>query len=72
MVMSPAGLGHENDCAGEVQQQLYVNYRQILPSESILHKDYDRKCSDEKKISLVMSLKGLAAEMYSLAVKSQS
>jgi hypothetical protein len=24
MVMSPAGLGPENDCAGEAQQQLYM------------------------------------------------
>jgi hypothetical protein len=71
MVMSPAGLEHENDCAGEVQQQLYVNERSILPTERILHKDYDRKCSVEK-ILLGVSLKGLAAKMYSLAVKSQT
>jgi hypothetical protein len=24
MVTSPMGLGHENDCAGESQQQLYT------------------------------------------------
>jgi hypothetical protein len=48
MAMSPVGLGPENDCAGEAQQQL-------------LHKDYDRKCSVEKKI-LALSLKGLVAK----------
>jgi hypothetical protein len=37
----------------------------------MLHKDYDRKSSVEKK-SLVVSLKGLSAKKNCLAVKRQS
>jgi hypothetical protein len=46
MIMSPAGLGPENDCAGEAHQKLWTT--DILSSERVLHKAYDRKCSDEK------------------------
>jgi hypothetical protein len=35
MVMNPAGLEPENDCAGEDQERM-------------VHKDYNRKCSVEK------------------------
>jgi hypothetical protein len=37
-----------------------VNDRSILSSESTLHKDYDLKCSVEKK--LVVGLKGPVAK----------
>jgi hypothetical protein len=56
--MIPTGLEHENDCPGEDHQQL--NDRSILSRERMLHKNFDRKCSIEKKL-LVMSLKGLVA-----------
>jgi hypothetical protein len=36
----------------------------------MLHKDYDRKCSIEK--NLTVSLKGLGAKMNVLAVNRQS
>jgi hypothetical protein len=36
MVMNPAALGPEEDCAGEAQQQL-LNYRPALSSERALH-----------------------------------
>jgi hypothetical protein len=39
-----------------------VNENAILSSERVLHKDYDRRCSIEKK-NLVVSLRGLAAKM---------
>jgi hypothetical protein len=48
MVMSPAGLGPENDCAGEGPGKI-VNDRSIISSERILHKDYNPKCSAKKK-----------------------
>jgi hypothetical protein len=38
-----------------------VNDRPILSSERILYKDYDRRCSIEKKI-LAVILKGLGAK----------
>jgi hypothetical protein len=38
-----------------------VNDRPILSSERILYKDYDRRCSIEKKI-LAVSLKELGAK----------
>jgi hypothetical protein len=44
MVMSSAGLGPENDCAGEDQQPI-INDRPVISSERMLHKDYNRKCS---------------------------
>jgi hypothetical protein len=56
VVISPAGLGPKNACAGEGQQQLYTM------DERMLHKDYNRKCSVKKKI-LVVGLKGLGAKM---------
>jgi hypothetical protein len=59
--MSPAGLGPENDCAGEIQQQL--NDRPAFLSERMLHKEYDRKCSVEKRKLLIVGLKWLVAEM---------
>jgi hypothetical protein len=59
MVMSPEGLGPENDCAGEASSN--VNERPIISSESMLHKDYDCKGSVEKNL-LVVSLKGLGAK----------
>jgi hypothetical protein len=39
-----------------------VNDRPILSSVRMLHKDYDRKCSIEKK-NLAVSLKGLGAKI---------
>jgi hypothetical protein len=56
MVMSPAGLGPENNCAGEGQQELQTTD----PSERLLRKEYDRKCLVEK--ILIVSLKGLVAK----------
>jgi hypothetical protein len=49
MVVSHTGLGFENECAGEGQQQLQMT-ETILSSERMLYKDYDRRCSIEKKI----------------------
>jgi hypothetical protein len=53
-------VGPENDCAGEDPSAI-VNYRHILSLERMLHKDYGRKCSVEKKL-LAVSLKGLVAK----------
>jgi hypothetical protein len=39
-----------------------VNDRPILSLERILYKDYDRKCSVEKKKILAVSLKELGAK----------
>jgi hypothetical protein len=39
-----------------------VNDRPITSSERMIHKDYERRCSVEKKM-LVVSLKGLIAKM---------
>jgi hypothetical protein len=39
-----------------------VNYRPMLSSEKLLHKDYNRKCSVGKIKLLVVSLKGLVAK----------
>jgi hypothetical protein len=39
-----------------------VNDRPILSSERMLYKDYDRRCSIERKKILAVSLKGLAAK----------
>jgi hypothetical protein len=41
---------------------IFITDKPIVSSEEMFHKDYDRKGSVEKKI-LVMSLKGLGAEM---------
>jgi hypothetical protein len=49
MFMSPAGFGHENDSAGEDQQQLQIT---DPSSVQMLHKGYDRKCSVERKITV--------------------
>jgi hypothetical protein len=38
-----------------------VNDRRILSSERMLHKEYDRKYSVEKKTLLVVTLKGFVA-----------
>jgi hypothetical protein len=38
-----------------------VNYRPVLSSERMLHKDYESKYSLERKL-LVVSLKGLIAK----------
>jgi hypothetical protein len=43
----------------------------IFSSERMLHKDYDREGSVEKK-SFIVSLKGLDAKMNWLAVNRQS
>jgi hypothetical protein len=59
--MSLAGLGPENDCAGE-ERAAIVNDRLILSSERMLHKDCNRKCSVEKIKLLVVSLKGLVTK----------
>jgi hypothetical protein len=48
MVASPTGLGSENECAGEDQQQMKMT---VLSSEKMLYKDYDHRCSIEKKNS---------------------
>jgi hypothetical protein len=48
-------MGPENGSAA------VVNYRPILSSERMLHKDYGSKYSVEK-ILLVVSLKGLVAK----------
>jgi hypothetical protein len=53
MVSSPTELGPENKYAGEGQQQ---------SSERMLYKDYDRRCSIEKRKILAVSLKGLGAK----------
>jgi hypothetical protein len=66
MAPSPKGLGPENDCAGEGQQQLQMAYP--LSSERMLYKDYDRRCSTERKNILTLSLKGLGAKTNCLAV----
>jgi hypothetical protein len=44
MVMSPAGLGPENDCAGKDPAAI-VNNRPILSLEMMLHKDHNCKHS---------------------------
>jgi hypothetical protein len=48
-----------------------VNDKPMFSSEWMLHKDYDRKRSNEKK-NLALSLKGLGYKMYCLAVNRQS
>jgi hypothetical protein len=40
-----------------------VNDKPILSSERMLYKDYDRRCSFERKKILAVSLKGLGAKM---------
>jgi hypothetical protein len=40
----------------------FENDRPILSPERILYKDYDHRCSFEKKIILAVSLKGLGAK----------
>jgi hypothetical protein len=47
-----------------------VNDRPILSSESMLHKDYNRKCSVEKM--LVVNIKGFVAKTNWLTVNRQS
>jgi hypothetical protein len=61
MIMSPAGLGPLNDCAGEGQHAT-VNYRPILSSGRMLHKNNNSKFSVGFKNLLVVSLKGLLAK----------
>jgi hypothetical protein len=39
-----------------------VNDRPILSSERMLYKEYDRRCSLEKKTILAVILKGLGAK----------
>jgi hypothetical protein len=58
MVMSPTGLRPENDCAGP---EAVVTDRPTLSSERLLHKDYNRRGSVDKK-SLVVSLKEFFAK----------
>jgi hypothetical protein len=48
-----------------------LNERLILLSEKMLHEDYDRKCSVERKIAGHDS-QGLVAKTSSLAVNRQS
>jgi hypothetical protein len=55
MIMNPAGIGPEIDCASESEGQQQLD-RPIFSSERMLHKDHYRKSSVEK--SLVMDLKG--------------
>jgi hypothetical protein len=68
MVMSPAVPATENDWAGEGHQQ---KRQTVLSSERMLHKDYNRKCSGQKKI-LVVGLKGFGTKTNWLAVNRQS
>jgi hypothetical protein len=69
-------IGHDfratwtRECLRWQEPATIVNDRSILSSESMLHKDYDRKCSVEKE--LVMSLKGLVTKTNWLAVNRQS
>jgi hypothetical protein len=60
VVMSLAGLGPENDCAGEDQAAI-VKDRPVFSSERMLHKDYNPKCSVSEKL-LIVSLKGPVSE----------
>jgi hypothetical protein len=57
--MSPAGLGPENECAGEDPSGI-VYHRPILSPEGKLLEDYDCKCSTEP--ILAVSLKVLGAK----------
>jgi hypothetical protein len=50
---------------------IFVRDKPIFSSERMLHKENDNKVSITKK-SLVVSLKGLGAEMNSLRVNGQS
>jgi hypothetical protein len=49
---------------------MFIRDKPIFPSERVLHKDYYRKGSVEKK-SRVVSLKGLDAKTNWLAVNRQ-
>jgi hypothetical protein len=60
MVVIPAGVKSEYDCAGE-DPAAVVTYRHIFSSEGMLHKDYNRKRLVKKM--LVLSLKGLVARV---------
>jgi hypothetical protein len=57
--MSPAEFGPENDCAGEDHSNCKRQTHTL--EERMLYKDYDSKCSIEKKI-MVVSLKGLGGK----------
>jgi hypothetical protein len=54
MVMIPATVRREIDCAGEGQQQLYMT--DTSSRHRGCHKGYNRKCSVDKKL-LAVSLK---------------
>jgi hypothetical protein len=47
----------------EKRPNILVRDKHIFSSERMLHKDYDRMGSVEKKRSIVVSLKGLRARM---------
>jgi hypothetical protein len=53
---------------------IFIRDKPIFSSERVLHKDYDRKCSVErkKKEFLVVSLKGLGAKKNRLSVTTSS
>jgi hypothetical protein len=70
MVVSPTGLGCENECAGEGQQQL-----QMTDPFSCQRGCYTRTMTagvQLRKNILSVSLKGLGAKTNSLAVNRQS
>jgi hypothetical protein len=58
VVTSRTGLGPENECAGATA---IVNDRLFISLERMLHKDYDRTFSIEKR-NLDVSLEGLGAK----------
>jgi hypothetical protein len=61
VVMSPAGLGPENELRWRGPTAI-INDRPILSLVKMLHKDYDCKFSFQRKI-LAVSLKWLGAKM---------
>jgi hypothetical protein len=54
------------------RRSLFIRENPILSLDRMLHKDYDGKGSVEKKISLVVSLKGLGVKTNCSAVNRQS
>jgi hypothetical protein len=68
MVMNPAGLGPENDCAGEDQQHLQTTDPFSLTSDI---KTISASVQLENKITGRES-QGLVARMNCLAIKRQS
>jgi hypothetical protein len=46
-------------CTLDEKPDIFIKDKPIFSSERMLHKDYDRKGSVDKEMSLVVSLKGL-------------